>query len=905
VADGWSSRLKRFFRRDSWDTERAREIQSYLDTEAAENIARGMSEEDAWFAARRKFGNPIFVREEIYKMNSLGFLEELWSDLRYGIRLLRLNPGFATAAILSLALGIGANTAIFQLLDAVRLRTLPVRDPQGLALIKVDHPHNRTGDFVTRWPTMTYPQFEEIQKVQQGFSAVATWAPESMNLARGGEVHNAQGLWVSGGFFGMLGVQPLMGRLFRESDDYTGCGASSAVVSYSFWQREYGGAADAIGRQLYVDGHSFQIVGVTPPAFYGAEIGRQYDIALPNCAEPLIHGEEAFLTKRSTWWLVIVGRLKPGWSVEKAAAQLRAVSPQVFVATLPSTFSPDDAKTYLGFNLVALPGATGLSDLRDSYENPLWLLLGLAGLVLLIACFNLANLMLARASAREKEIAVRLAIGASRGRLVRQLLAESLLLALAGTALGTLLAKWISGSLVAFLSTPRTPVFVNLGMDWRVLGFAAALAVMTCVLFGLAPALRGTRVPPGAVLKAVGRGNTPSRERFGLRRTLVVAQVALSLVLLIGALLFARSLRNLMTMNTGMNQSGILVADVDFTRAGIPKERRATYQLDVLQRVRAIPGVSSAALAYFPPLSDFGWCQGIVLEHAAATSPKEGLSSCRNTVSQDYFKTMGIPILAGRDFNDHDTLDSPRVAVVTQTFANKFFPGENPLGKTFRFKEPIGRERSLMQIVGVVSDSKYQDLREAFQSVAYTPSTQNEHVDPDATVMIRAGVPMREITSAIQAQFSGTPSDIEFTVLRDTVEASILGDRLMALLSGFFGLLAELLATIGLYGVMSYMVVRRRNEIGIRTALGANRSQLIFMILREAGVLMLIGLVIGTALAIAGSQTAASLLYGLKPTDPSVIAAAIGILTVVAIIASYVPALRASRVDPMLALRDE
>ncbi len=504
MRDGYISRIRRFLRRESWDAERAREIESYLEIEAAENMARGMTAADAWFAARKKFGNTTIVREEIYHMNSLGILETLWSDLRYAARLLRLNPGFAAAAILSLALGIGANTAIFQLLDAVRLRTLPVKNPEELVQVKLDQPHGRTGSFVTSYPSLTYAMWQEIRAQQEVFSAAAAWAPERLNLAQGGEVRNTDALWVSGDFFATLGVQPMMGRMLNGSDDRPGCGASTAVISYSFWQHEYGGKADAIGKQVSLDGYPFQIVGVTPPSFFGTIVGRTFGVAIPLCSEPLLHGEDAWTPHKDTWWLVMNGRLKPGITAEKAAAQLRAISPQIFAATLPTTYNPGDVTHYLGFKLGVFPGALGLSNLRDAYADPLWLLLGLAGLVLLIACGNLANLMLARASAREKEIAVRLAIGASRGRLIRQLLAESLLLAAIGTVTGALLAQWVSRSLVQFLSTDNRDIFVDLGMDWRVLGFAAGLAGLTCLLFGLAPALRGTNVPPGAVLKAVG-----------------------------------------------------------------------------------------------------------------------------------------------------------------------------------------------------------------------------------------------------------------------------------------------------------------------------------------------------------------------------------------------------------------
>src|SRR5208282_2617440 len=571
-------RLRRFLHREGWETERAREIEAHIEIETEENIARGMSPREARDAAHRKFGNVTIVREEIYRMNSLGILETLWQDLRYAARLLRLNPGFAAAAILSLALGIGANTALFQLLNAVRLRTLPVKNPQELVRVNIDHRNGATGSFMSRYPDLTFPMWEQIRDHQQAFSGIFAWGPVRLNLARGGEVRNAEGLWVNGEFFNVLGVEPLMGRLFTSADDQRGCGTSSgAVISYSFWQREFGGEAGVLGRTVSLEGQPFSVIGVTPAAFFGVEVGHNYDVAVPLCTEPILRGEDSILDRRDGWWLTLGGRLKPDWNLGKASAQLGAISPGIFQATLPARFDSDDAKHYLGYQLGAFPGDTGVSELRKDYEHPLWLLLGLAGLVLLIACANLANLMLARASAREREMGVRLVVGATRARLVRQLLAESLLLTAIGAVAGAVLAQFLSRYLVAFLSTPDNPLFVDLATDWRVLGFTAGLAVLTCLLFGLTPALRATQIAPGEALKSGARGMTAGRERFGVRRVLVSTQVALTLVLLVGALLFSRSLRNLVTMDPGFRQEGILVADVDFTALKTPRDRRVEY----------------------------------------------------------------------------------------------------------------------------------------------------------------------------------------------------------------------------------------------------------------------------------------------------------------------------------------
>src|SRR5579864_6430545 len=535
----------RFFRRRYWDRERARELEAYLDAETAENIARGMSPGEARYAARRKLGNPTLIREEIYRMNSLSFLETLWNDLRYGARLLRINRGFAVVAIASLALGIGANTAIFQLLDAVRLRALPVKNPQDLAQIRIADPAGVRGSINSAYSPLTYAIWEQLRNRQQAFSGVFAWQPDEFGLGRAGESRIARGLWVSGDFFRVLNVEPAAGRVFTEADDRRGCGSPGAVISYAFWQREFAGERAAVGRKLTLDGHPIEIIGVAAAGFSGLEVGHSFDVAIPICSQASLY-DYSYLEDGAIWWLTVMGRLKPGVPLAQARAQLGAISRGIFETTLPRYYPRESVKDYLGYKLSAVPAGTGMSTLRDQYSDPLWMLLAIAASVLLIACANLANLMLARASAREREIAVRLALGASRGRVVRQLLVESLLVAVSGAALGVFLAQNLSQFLVAFLSPEGSPLFVELKIDWRVLSFTAGLAALTCVLFGLTPALRAARTTPGAALKAGGRSMTAGRERFGLRRALVASQVALSLVLLVGALLFSRSLRNLM-----------------------------------------------------------------------------------------------------------------------------------------------------------------------------------------------------------------------------------------------------------------------------------------------------------------------------------------------------------------------
>ncbi len=902
----FSTGLRGLFGKRRAEQELDDELRDFLEKSLAEKMRAGMTREQAHRAARLEMGGVEVVKEKVRSASWETHIETLWSDLRFGARLLRFNPVFAGTAILSLALGIGANTAIFQLLDAVRLRTLPVKNPQEIARIAIDQRKGASGSFSSRYPDLTYAMWEQIRAQQQGFSEVFAWGPTTFNISPSGEVHNVQALWVSGEFFETLGVGPVLGRLLTPTDDRPNCASSGVVISYSFWQREYAGERAVIGRTITIGRHPFPIIGVTPADFYGVEVGRYFDVAAPLCAEPIVMGEGSQLQRRSGWWLSVMGRLKPGWTVERAAAQLRAISPGLFEAALPPEYNPSNAKRFLQFKLGVFSGGSGISDLRREYEQPLWLLLGLAGVVLLIASANLANLMLARASAREKEMGMRIAVGATRARLIRQLLAESLLLAVTGAALGALLAHNLSQVLVASLSTQHDPLFVDLGTDWRVLGFTTALAALTCILFGLAPALRATSVSPGVVLKEGARGTTGRSSRFGLRRILVVSQIALSLTLLVSALLFARSLGKLAAVDAGFRQSGILVTDIDFTSLKLTtNELRISFANELLARVRAIPGVDSAAITEIVPLSGNGIAHDILM--GVSSPPKDDNPvSTFNRVSPGFFQTLQTPMIAGRQFNEHDVGGSPLVAIVNESFARKIAKTGNPVGTMFRVQR-MGTIIGPYEIIGLVKDTKYYDLREEPQEIVYTALAQHDQPDNDAQILIRSNMPLPELISAVKAVASSANADLDvsFFVFRRMIEEGLLRDRLMARLSGFFGGLAVLLAVIGLYGVISYMVARRRNEIGIRMSLGASRGAIVSLVLRESLLLLGIGLAIGIVLALGSSRAAASLLFGLKPNDVVTLVLATGTLAIVALAASYLPALRASKLDPMKALRHE
>jgi putative ABC transport system permease protein len=694
-------------------------------------------------------------------------------------------------------------------------------------------------------------------------------------------------------------VQPSLGRMISPGDDYPSCGAEAAVVSHGFWQHEFGGAPAIIGRKIILDGHPFQIVGVTPPTFYGIEVGRTFDVAIPLCAEAVFSTKGSLMDVPAAWWITTIGRLRPGWTLERASAQLAAISPGIFAATVPPEFDSQDRKNYLSFRLGAVPAANGFSTLRSSYQEPLWLLLGLSGLVLLIACANLANLMLARASAREREMAVRLALGASRVRIIRQLLTESFLLASVGAAAGVGLAEMLTRLLITYLSTQRDQVFLELTLDWRVAGFVTALAALATVLFGLTPAFRASRVEPGAALKASGRGTSASGQSVFLRRVLVVSQVALSMVLLVSALLFVRTFQNLMRTDAGFQQDHVLIANFDYSPLKLPEAKEMTFKRELLTRIQALPGVASAAEALFAPLSHAGWDGNVDIPDGPRRQ-----RVLLSRISPGYFKTMEMELGSGRDFSTADTPAVVTKAVVNRTFMRRFFGGKNPLGRVFY---DSGKPDKPYQVIGVVNDTKYYSLREDPAPIVFVSFTQANGPEERSTLVIRSSEALPALISSVKSAASqiNPAMVLDFSVFKTQIREGLLRERLLATLSGLFGVLATVLAMVGLYGVISYLVVKRRNEIGLRIALGANRVDILAMILREAATLLGTGLAIGAALAFTTRNIAASMLYGLKPTDPLTFAVAVTAMAAIALLASLLPAQRAASVDPMTALREE
>ncbi len=900
--------LGRLFRKRQLESEVARELQDHIERQVSDYRQSGLTEPEARRKALLAFGGLEQIREECRQARGTRWAEATAQDLRLGVRTLRKSPGFAVTAITTLALGIGANTAIFALLDAVRLRSLPVPEPQQLALIQMK---GGNGFGVSRRPTsLSYAVFEQIRDHQRGFSGVFAWARNAFEIGAGARQRPVDGFWVSGGFFPTLGVTPVKGRLFTVQDDRPGCGIPGAVISYGFWQSEFGGSDSVIGSRFLIQKHPTEIIGVTPPGFFGPEVGKTFALALPLCATPSYSPDDDALRRTDYSFLTVMGPLQTGWTLAKANDQLASISSAIFQATLPAGYEAATHNDYLKSHLVAYPGRHGVSGLRDTYDTSLWLLLGITGLVLLIACTNLANLMLVRATTRQREMAVRLAIGASRWRLIRQLLAEALILAATGALLGPCLARLFGRAIVLFVATQRDAIYLDLGLDWRVLAFAAAVGMSTCVIFGLLPAFRGAQAEPGQVMKNGSRGVTGNRQRSWSQSTLVVSQVAISLVLLITAVLFVRSFWNLMTLDPGFRERGIVVASLDFSHVTPPpstsgktpewnEERATVYYRNVMDQLRSLPQVASAGTSTHVPLDGSSWTLGF---HLAG----EKGSSKFTWVSAGYFETMGEPLFEGRAINDHDTPSAPRVAVVNQTFARRFFNGANPVGRTLRTVAEPNYPATEYQIAGVVKDAKYAGLREPIPPEVFG-SAEQRGVSAFPNVFIRSSFPPAAVISAVRKKLGDISPDIrsDFRVLETEVRDGLVRERLMAVLSGFFGALAALLAAIGLYGVISYIVLARRNEIGIRLALGASRGSIIRIVLQQALALLFGGTVLGVLLASAVVGSTRSLLFGLESRDTSTFVGASVFLLSVALMASLLPARRASRLDPLTALRYE
>jgi putative ABC transport system permease protein len=821
-------------------------------------------------------------------------------DARYAVRLLRRAPVFAAAAIVSLALGIGANAAIFQLIDTLRFRSLPVADPEKLVEVRADGV-DAFGISASFNSEVTYPLWEQMRANQTALASIFAWGNTQFLVGRGDDVRQARGLWVSGDFFRVLGVTPERGRLLTADDDRAGCGAGAAVVSHGFWQTAVGGRDTAIGSTLTVFDRPFTIVGVTPARFTGLEVGQTFDVALPLCSAAL-SGDA--LDRRDFWWLTVMGRLKPGWTIARASESFRGSSPGLLDATIPSGYSADLVAQYRAFRFGVIPAGRGVSRLRGAYGAPLSLLFGLTGLVLLITCANLATLTLARANARAREIAVRVAMGASRSRVASQMLIESLLVAAAGAILAIPIAVLSGRALVALLETSTNTVALNLTADGRLISFVGISAALTSMLFGLVPALRVSYVDPIVAIRQSSRGVTVDRHRARFQRVLVVGQIAVSLVLVVSALLFVRSFRKLMQVDAGFERNGTIVAWArDRQPATRPAEQRIAFQHRLVDEIRSVPGVAAAAAATHIPLSGDSWWHFFHVPGRGG-----GRQGSRFTyVSPGYFETLRIPILTGRDVRPSDTARSLRVMLVNDSFVRTHLQGLSPLGATIRTVAEAGYPETTYEIIGVVGNTKYADLREEMPPIAYVPIAQNPDLQPWAPVFVRAAVPLAGITAAIVQRVKALDPalGVQFTEVRSLVDERLVAERTLAWLAGVFGVLAITVVTVGLYGIIAYLTASRRNEIGIRLSLGSTRTQIVMLVLRDSLWLWVFGLLIGVPLAAVTMRAASTMLFGLSPTDHTTMVGGAFLLAVAAALAGAVPAWRAARVSPDVALRCE
>ena len=890
-------RLRSLLRRGAVERELGRELRFHLDRETEKNARLGLTPEAAQYAAVRSLGRIAQIQEECRDMRRTSHIENFVRDLQYACRTLVKTPTFTLAAIATLTLGIGANTAIFQLLDAVRLRSLPVPEPHRLAQIEIPE---KGGFGISHYSdNLSYPLFQQIREHQQGFSGIFAWNSgyTSLRIGQGAEARRASVLGVTGEFFSTLGVSPAAGRLFRSDDDLRGCPAPTVVLSYPFWQTEFGGSLSAIGSRLAVQDQPLEIIGIAPAGFSGPEVGPHFDLALPLCSMSVLnHGDTAAFDRPDYSWLNVMGRLKPGWTLARATEYLRAISPSLMQATLPSDYSRRSLERYLQFRLEATSGGTGVSRLREEYDRSLWLLLGLTALVLLIACANLSNLMLARAGAREREFAVRLALGAGRGRLIRQTLTEGLLLAAVGAAFGLALASVLSRAILRFLEADGSQMNLDLTLDWRMVAFTTGVTSVACVLLSLAPAFRAARGQAAEAMKATARGLTADRSRFAFQRLLVVIQVSISLMLVVGAFLFVSSFRRLVTMDPGFRAQGLL--QVNFEMGRQSHEEAVLRQL--LTEVKATPQVESAAATTNFLIGSGMWSLGIRTDAANQES--------RFTwVTSGFFATLGTPLLAGRDFSTNDTRSSPKVAIVNEIFARMFFPGVNPIGKTFRTVAEPNYPEAEYEVIGLVKNTRYFTLQAAEPPMAYGSISQFPPAVVGDMIFIRSSAPLSTVEAAVRRRIAAwrPGTGMQFQVFQQRLSVSLVRERLLAALSGFFGVLAALLASIGLYGVLAYQTVRRRSEIGIRLALGSTRGQITQLVLREAALLVLVGLVIGLFGSLALGQAVASLLFGISPRDPLHLGAAAVALAAAAAIGSLIPARHAARLHPMNALREE
>jgi predicted permease len=840
------------------------------------------------------------------------YVETLLLDARYGLRTLWRNPTFAVAVVLTLALGIGANTAIFTLLDRVALRALPVERPDQLYVLG---PGAMMGSLssdgiLERNPSFfSYPLFQDFREHTEAFSGLAAFSSYPVNAylstddaAPGARLEKAEARLVSGEFFDVLGVRARLGRTLSPEDNLNPGAHPVAVVSHAFWERRLGRDQNVVGRPVRLNGTVYTVLGVTPPEFSGIAVGRPTEIWIPLAMQVQLERGPSFLEDRNTMWLRILGRVRGGVSPEQASERTNDLYHRLLLEEAGADVTPETREGIARLTTELVPFTKGLSRLRERYSKPLLLLMTVVGLVLLIACANVSNLLLARAASRQREVAVRLAVGASRMRLLVQLLTESLILSLLGGGVGLVLAQWTTHLLLGVISAGG-PAPVDVSLDHRVLAFTFGVSLLTALVFGLVPALRATRVDLNSTLKTQNVIPGGRRRSGRLRETLVISQVAVSLILLVGAGLFLRSLENLRSQEVGFRPGGVLLVDVDPQGGGYTTERLLGLYRDLVSRIEAVPGVESASLSYFSLMTGTRWVSVVSVDGFDPQSRDDRRIEA-TLVTPGYFETIGAPVLVGRSLDERDREGAPSVAVVNQAFARHFFGEASPTGGRFG----LGGEDSSrdIEIVGVVKDQKSHDLWQEAPRLVYFPVAQS----PDylSSIQVHTRGELAVVAPQVRRVIAEAAPELPILAVRtlsEQIERSLRQERLLGQLTGFFGLLALLLASIGLYGVLAYSVSQRTGEIGIRMALGAPRLEVMWMVLRDAMGWVGVGVAIGLVVALGTGRLVSSLLFGLAPADPATILFATAALVLVASVAGYWPARRASRLDPVRALRYE
>ena len=901
-------RLQTLFRRERAVRLLDDELQFHLDEQIAENVAAGMSREEARHAAMRAFGNSTVLKEETRETWGWVWLEQIDQDLRYGFRALRKSPLFTTVAVVTLAFGIGANTAMFSLLDQVVLRLLPVRHPEQLVIVRETGNHHGN----TYGPnTISWPMFEDLRDNNQAFSGMFCRFPATVAIGYGDRAGQIPAELVSGSYFPTLGVGAALGRTIAPDDDAVPDSQPVVVLSYSFWQSYFDGDRTIVGRTIALNGRAMAVIGVAQPGFDGVEMGVPAKVFVPIMMKTEMTPRSDGLKDRPRRlsWVTAYGRLKPGVSVQQAQASLQPLLHSILEmeAQQPEftrNATASDRQLFLRNRVELLPSSD--NGLREYMRKPLWLLVALTGAVLLLACANLANLLLARATAREREFAVRLAIGAGRARIVRQLLTETLLLSTAGAVVGLALAFVADRILLRiYLPADAAAQFVVSPIpDGRVLAFAVGVMLLTSLVFGLLPAFRGSRTEITLSLK--DRSGALSTGGISLRRMLVGIQVALSLLLLFGAGLFDRTLRNLENLGPGFPTDHLLTFTINPSLSGYSDEETKSFFERLNVNLQTMPGVESVGLSTMPLLKGYAWQNAILGKDFEGAPIEEQPVLCE--VGPGYFATLGIPLVAGRAITAQDDgLVEYKSAVVNQTFARKYFPGRNPIGQRFGLVDEMKPASPDIEVVGVIPDKKYRDLRETPPAQAFFPYFQGAKFR-FMNVYLRTQADPRVIENELRErmqQFDPHIPVVGLETMNEQIGFSLRTERLVASLSAVFGGLATLLAVIGLYGVMAYTVARRTREFGLRVALGALQRDVIWLVMRDALILAGAGLAVGVPLAFAFSGLIRSQLFGLEPHDPFTLVSATLALTLAACLAGLIPALRASRIDPMQSLRNE